>query len=62
MFCAVSHLLANKTRFLPHIVTKLRVSFLVLQLTTNDSLFINNKRALLTEFWCEITIEEKRSM
>jgi len=39
MFCKVSDLLANKIHFLPHIVIKLRATFLVLQLTINDSHF-----------------------
>jgi hypothetical protein len=39
MFCKVSHLLANKTHFLPNIVIKLRATSLVLQLTINDSHF-----------------------
>jgi hypothetical protein len=39
MFCEVSHLLANKTHFLPHDVIKLRATFHVLQLTIKDSHF-----------------------
>jgi len=39
MFCAVSHLLVNKSHVLPHIVIKLRATFLVLQLTINNSHF-----------------------
>jgi hypothetical protein len=39
MFCKASHLLANKTHFLPILITKLRATFLFLQLTTKDSHF-----------------------
>ena len=28
MFCKVSHLLANKTHFLPYVVTKFRATFM----------------------------------